>query len=120
MENNISRRLKIKDYTSAELSIYNAIKEVEKLKADIRLTEASCLLVKAKDMVSDFVGGYETVLPKSERFKMPTDEQVINIAIIFNHGILDKHKLSDMVSMCQFVIDRLYENGDILKPSKKE
>ena len=55
-----------------------------------------------------------------ERFKMPTDEQIINIAIIFNHGVIDKHKLSDMVSMCQFVIDRLYENGDILKPSKKE
>ena len=57
---------------------------------------------------------------QEERFKMPTDEQVINIAIVFNHGVLDKHKLSDMVSMCQFVIDRLYENGDILKPSKKE
>lgn len=57
---------------------------------------------------------------QEERFKMPTDEQIIKIAIVFNNGVLDKDKLSDMVSMCQFVIDRLYENGDILKPSKKE
>lgn len=55
-----------------------------------------------------------------ERFKMPTDEQIVGIAILFNDGKLDKQKLSDMVAMTQYVIDRLYENGDILIPSSKE
>lgn len=56
----------------------------------------------------------------TERFTIPTDKQVIDMAIIFNDGKLEHEKLSDMVSMCQFVMDRLYENGDISKPSSKE
>ena len=56
----------------------------------------------------------------SVRFQLPSDEQLINIAILFNDGNLESEKLSDMVGMCQFVIDRLYENGDIMKPSSKE
>lgn len=54
------------------------------------------------------------------RFQLPSDEQLIDTAILFNDGKLESEKLSDMVGMCQFVIDRLYENGDIMKPSSKE
>jgi hypothetical protein len=56
---------------------------------------------------------------KKGRFKLPDDKQIIEIAILFNDGKINT-KLYDMVGMCQFVIDRLYENGDISKASSKE
>lgn len=56
----------------------------------------------------------------NERFKKPTDKQLIDIAILFNGGKLQQKKLSDMLAMSNFIIDRLYENGDVLKKSKKE
>jgi hypothetical protein len=55
-----------------------------------------------------------------ERFKMPTDNQLVSLAVIFNDGKIDREKLADMVAYGQFIINRLYENGDIGKPSSKE
>lgn len=55
-----------------------------------------------------------------ERFVKPTDDQLIKLAILFNDGKLDHEKLADMLSYVEFVIDRLYENGDVLVPSSKE
>lgn len=52
--------------------------------------------------------------------KKPTDEQLIEIAILFNDGKLDPEILASMVGMCEFVLDRLIENNDITKPSLKE
>jgi hypothetical protein len=57
---------------------------------------------------------------KQERFKMPTDKNIVDFALVFNDGKIEHEKLADMVAMCQFIIDRLYENGDILIPSSKE
>lgn len=51
------RRNRLDQMTPAELAIYNAIQEVEKAGADVRLTDAVVLLSKAKDKVSDFVDG---------------------------------------------------------------
>lgn len=62
----------------------------------------------------------EAYSEQHERFKMPTDQQIIKMAIIFNDGYLDPNELTNMVSMCQFIIDRLYENGDIMIKSSKE
>ena len=57
MENvtDFPRRNSLDLNTPAELSIYNAMQEVEKLPANEKLTEAVMLLAKAKDLVSDFV-----------------------------------------------------------------
>lgn len=55
-----------------------------------------------------------------ERFKRPTDEEVVKAALMFNNGEIDLDKLTDMVGLCDFIIDRLYEHGDISKPSSKE
>ncbi len=55
-----------------------------------------------------------------ERFEKPSEESIIEIAIMFNDGKIDLDKLSDMVAMSQFIIDRLYENGNINKASSKE
>ena len=65
----------------------------------------------------------DKLLPKErgvERFKKPTDKQRVELAILFNDGVLDQHKLTDMVAYAEFIIDRLYENGDITQPSEKE
>lgn len=55
MENEIPRRNRLDLNTPAEKAIYDAMREVEKLPADVKLTEAVMLLAKAKDLVSDFV-----------------------------------------------------------------
>lgn len=57
MENKteIPRRNRLDLNTQTELAIYNAMQEVEKMPADVKLTEAVTLLAKAKDLVSDFV-----------------------------------------------------------------
>ena len=59
------------------------------------------------------------LLDKS-RFILPSDKQMIDIAILFNDGKLEADKLADMVGYGQFIVDRLYENGDVGKPSSKE
>ena len=55
-----------------------------------------------------------------ERFKKPTDTQVIEFALVFNDGKIEREKLADMIGFCQMVIDRLYDNGDILIKSGQE
>lgn len=56
----------------------------------------------------------------SARFQLPSDKQMIDIAILFNDGKLEQEKLADMVGYAQFIVDRLHENGDVTKPSSKE
>jgi len=55
-----------------------------------------------------------------ERFEMPDDKTVIDFAILFNDGILDHEQLSNMVGMCQMILDRLYEHGNVTQKSKQE
>ena len=55
-----------------------------------------------------------------ERFKKPTDKQIIEFAILCNEGEVDMDKLSSMVGMCEMIIDRLYEHGDITMKSTRE
>lgn len=55
-----------------------------------------------------------------ERFKKPTDEQIIEFALVFNNGRIEREKLADMVGFCTMVIDRLHDNGDILIKSEQE
>jgi hypothetical protein len=48
------RRIRLDLMTKAELSIHEAIFEIEKLGADERLTNAQTLLSQAKNLVSDY------------------------------------------------------------------
>jgi SHS2 domain-containing protein len=57
MEGNRRNRLDLMH--QAELSIYNAIQEVEKIGADVRLTQVVIDLGKAKDLLSDFLDDFE-------------------------------------------------------------
>lgn len=51
------RRNRLDLNTPAELAIYNAIQEVEKIVADKRLTNAVIALQEAKNLVGDFIDG---------------------------------------------------------------
>lgn len=51
----LPRRNSLDKNVPAEKAIYDAMQEIEKLDADVRLTEAITLLSKAKDLVSDYV-----------------------------------------------------------------
>lgn len=71
MSNEIPRRNRIELFTPAEKVIYEAMQEVEKLSADVRLTEAVVLLEKAQNKVADFVdanlvGDMQTPLTQSQ------------------------------------------------------
>ena len=50
---NIRNRMDL--WKPSELAIYNAIQEIEKMDADVRLTNAQILLQQAKDLVADFI-----------------------------------------------------------------
>lgn len=51
----IPRRCDVQQMTPAELAIRNAIAEVEKGEADVRLTDAVVLLQAAQDAVADYI-----------------------------------------------------------------
>lgn len=59
-------------------------------------------------------------LRERERFIKPTDQQLIEIAILFNDGKLEQEKLADMLAMGQFIAARLYENGTVMLPTEEE
>lgn len=49
------RRCRLDLNTSAELAIYKAIQDVEEIGVDERLTDIVIMLVKARDLLSDYV-----------------------------------------------------------------
>lgn len=57
MGNEISRRNRLYLNTPAEKAIHDAIQEVEEVGADPKLTDVVIMLVKAKDLLSDYVDG---------------------------------------------------------------
>jgi len=58
--------------------------------------------------------------PKNERFKVPTDKQLVEIAILFNDGRVDREELTNLIAISEFIINRLYEHGDVTQKSSKE
>ena len=74
---------------------------------------------ESPDLIAAILSAMEEARNES-KWNMPTDKQLIEIAILFNEGKVEYEKLSEMVGMCQFVLDRLYENGTITKPTKAE
>ena len=54
-KNEFPRRSRLDLCKPAELAIYNAIQEVEKMGADIKLTDAIVKLQEAKELVADYI-----------------------------------------------------------------
>jgi hypothetical protein len=57
-KNEIPRRNRLDLNNPAEKAICNAIEEVEKVGADAKLTDVVVMLVKAKDLLSDYVDSH--------------------------------------------------------------
>lgn len=72
MENGVPRRMRLDLATPAELAIYNAMQEVEKLPADERLTKAVVLLGQAKEWVADYVDNDNSCIAR-DVFVAPSD-----------------------------------------------
>lgn len=53
--NSFHRRNRLDLNEPAEISIRNAVNEIEKIGADVRLTKAINLLHEARELVSDFI-----------------------------------------------------------------
>lgn len=60
----ILRRHRLDLNTTAELAIYNAIQEVEKIAADKKLTDAVLKLNEARNLVADFIDEHPDVVEK--------------------------------------------------------
>ena len=56
---NFPRRNQLDKCVPAELAIYNAMQEVEKVGADVKLTDAITKLNEALNFVADFIDGVE-------------------------------------------------------------
>lgn len=54
-DNKFPRRSRLDLCEPAELAIYNAMQEVEKMGADVKLTEAVIKLQEAKELVADYI-----------------------------------------------------------------
>jgi hypothetical protein len=82
-KNIIPRRIRLDLMKPAELLIYNAVQEVEKLGADVLLTEAVNLLQQARDKVSDHIDkteGIKSTMPIPQE-KTCTGKNCTNPAI---------------------------------------
>jgi len=60
-ENEIPRRNRLDLNEPAELAIYKAMQEVEKMPADVRLTNAGIKLQEARNLVADFIDSPDQV-----------------------------------------------------------
>lgn len=57
-----------------------------------------------------------------KKFKKPTNRQLVDIATIFceDNGMINQSELVNSVGTADFIVDRLYDNGDVMIPSNKE
>ncbi len=72
VSNDIPRRCRLDLNTPAERAIYDAMQEVEKAGADVRLTDAVILLGEARDAVADFVDDAERTKRRFVRYEGDT------------------------------------------------
>jgi methyl coenzyme M reductase subunit C-like uncharacterized protein (methanogenesis marker protein 7) len=108
--------------------------KVDKLESEIAELEKQAETESIHERIKPYISDEEAVVSKwiredkekqaeeqeTERFKMPLGKDLVGIAVLFNNGKFQERKLADMIGMCQFVLDRLYENNDVMKPSNKE
>ena len=92
MSNEIPRRIRMDLWHPAELAIQNAVNEVEKMAADVRLTNAVILLGKARESVADFI---DDVTRKDESASEKAHRLVHELSHILPD--LDQH-LHDVIS----------------------
>jgi len=103
------RRVRLDLNTPAELAIFKAMQEVEKAGADVRLTEATMLLAKAKDCVADFIDGVEQSIPPAEGAEQLTKEQ---FTAIIEDSVKDiwygRRSINPVKEQTELLVEKLY------------
>jgi hypothetical protein len=66
MSNDMPRRNQLDKMHVAEMIIHDAMKEIEALGADVKLTDAQLLLTSAKNLVSDYLDAHPELLSSQE------------------------------------------------------
>ena len=89
----IPRRVRIDLNTPAEKSIYDAIQEVEKVGADVRLTEVVILLGKAKNLLADYIDEQIANNNKSDSDKFSEEELACLKARFQDLSLMDNMKM---------------------------
>jgi hypothetical protein len=91
------RRQRLDLNEQAELAIYNAMQEVEKIGADVRLTNAVIKLSEAKDLVADFIDEakvYTLILEKNTP-TLSKDGAIIEVSKALKEKFLFEEKRFD-------------------------
>lgn len=79
----VPRRIDIQRYVPAEHAIRAAVDAVEAMPADPRLTDAVCLLAKAKDRVADFVDGVPAVPAAAPTIPVADHNLALRLALAY-------------------------------------
>lgn len=83
--NEVPRRHRMDQWTEAELAIYGAMQEVEKMGASLQLTDAVVLLGAAKDAVADHVEGIQNVRRVLATAASPEEGTTPNLKAVYDH-----------------------------------
>ena len=95
--------------TFIEVAMRNAEEKIKQLESQNESLKQRCAELE-RQVLQD----------KGIRFEKPTDKSLVEISLIFNDEKLDQKILTNMVAMSEFIIDRLYDNGNVETPSKRE
>ena len=94
-QNELPRRCQMQKWCVAEHAIFNAMGEVEKMPADVKLTDAVNLLQQARDKVADFIDAnpnYSIDKPKKKRVNRYNQFILDNKGKLYNafrHGLVE-------------------------------
>lgn len=94
-QNEFPRRIQMQKWCAAEHSIYTAMGEVEKMPADVILTNALCKLQEARDLVADYIDAnpnYSIDKPKKKRINRYNQFIIDNKGKLydaFRHGLVE-------------------------------
>lgn len=73
--------------------------------------------------VTEWLEKYKSAVKESsqtQHFIKPTDDELIDFALVYNEGKIEKQKLASMIGFCSMVVNRLYDRGVINKKSDEE
>lgn len=104
-----------------DFEVWNDLSPAEEMAVTLMQTLAD--LEDNQELQKDAI--VETLLAFSksesgERFTKPTDEEIIEAAILFNEGKLEIDELTSIVGCCEYLIERLYDNGTVKERSQRE
>ena len=111
---NIPRRIQLDQCIPAELYIFKAMEEVEKLGAGVKLTEAIIKLQEAKELISDYIDNTKVNIEMSDDLKKLCDdlfkpENIEKIAKELEKCHKEAQSIRDILNLKRFITEQLFE-----------